>query len=132
MPIPVEEWKWFGNPGHFICAQWCRFHLCTQVGKYLVSTVGEYVHPRHSKGSESEDHKWTRDNWPGEDLGPGRKYETMVFYAGDPCTAEGCMCGTPNISGVELDSAGYTRRKEATEGHRAMCEEYANKEDDDA
>ena len=33
--------KWFGSPGHFICSFDCRFHLCTQVGDYLVSTVGE-------------------------------------------------------------------------------------------
>jgi hypothetical protein len=35
--------RWFGHAGHFICAEWCRFHLCTQVGPYLISTVGEYV-----------------------------------------------------------------------------------------
>ena len=43
--IPVSDWIWFGTPGHFICANYCRFHLCTRVGDYLVSTVGEYVPP---------------------------------------------------------------------------------------
>ncbi len=50
--IPESKWEWFGNAGHFMCSQWCRFHLCTKVGPWLVSTVGEYVHPRHSAGGE--------------------------------------------------------------------------------
>jgi len=40
-PIPESKWKWFGDAGHFICSQWCQFHLCTLVGKYLISTVGK-------------------------------------------------------------------------------------------
>ena len=37
----VSKWKWFGHAGHFICGTHCRFHPPTQVGKYLISTVGE-------------------------------------------------------------------------------------------
>ena len=47
--IPKEDWKWFGSPGHYICSRWCRFHLCTLVGQYIVSTIGEYVHPSQER-----------------------------------------------------------------------------------
>lgn len=120
----TTQWKWFGSPGHFICAKWCRFHLCTQVGKFLVSTIGEYVHPRHGKGSEKDEQKWLELNWPGEDIGYGRKYETMVFRTGKPCTLPGCMCGQPVIDGVELDSRGCNTRQEANANHIELCEKW--------
>lgn len=120
-----SEWRWFGNAGHYVCGRWCRFHLTTQVGQYLVSTIGEYVHPRHSKGSEQAEAAWLNKNWPGEDIGSGRKYETMVFLAGKPCDAPECGCGLPQIDGNCLDFAGYNNAKDATEGHMKMCEIWA-------
>lgn len=123
---PIEDWKWFGVAGHFICGQWCRFHLCTQVGNYLVSTVGEYVHPRHSEGSELKENEWLKKNWPGEDIGAERKYETMVFLAGPVCTDKDCNCGMPRASG-ELDFKGYNRRKDAQEGHYKMCLKFSKR-----
>ncbi len=121
-----QDWEWYGNPGHFLCSRWCRFHLTTKVGPWLVSTVGEYVHPRHS-GSEPKEAEWLKDNWPGEDIGYNRKYETMVFRAGEPCMAEGCGCGLPQIDGTECSSAGYNDAKAAKEGHMRLCQEYARK-----
>ena len=41
--MKAAHWKWFGHAGHLCVGRWCQFHLCTSVGKYLVSTVGEYV-----------------------------------------------------------------------------------------
>ena len=123
--ISQSEWKWFGNAGHFICASWCRFHLCTQVGKYLISTVGEYVHPRHGAGSEQVEVQWLKKNWPGEDIGAGRKYETMVFLAGEPCRSIECGCGMPSIDGHDMDSLGYNTASEATQGHIKLCLKYA-------
>jgi len=127
LPIPAEEWEWFGDPGHFICARWCRFHLCTLVGDYLVSTVGAYVHPRRSGGNEQAEAEWLADNWPGEEIGVGRMYETMVFRAGDTrCDADGCNCGMPipdNWS--ELECVGYNMPGEANRGHLEMCQRYA-------
>lgn len=123
--IPTKDWKWFGNPGHFICSCWCRFHLCTQVGVYLISTVGEYVHPRHSKGNEQDDTDWWKKNWPGENVGAGRKYETTVFEAGEICGVENCLCGIPAIGGDPLDFSGYNLRRDAAQGHLAMCQKWA-------
>ena len=125
--IPKEEWKWFGSPGHFICARWCRFHLCTQVGKFLISTVGEYVHPRHAMGFEKMEAEWLESNPYGEDIGCGRKYETMVFLAGQVCTRVGCGCGMPTIDGAELDTSGYNTAGDATKGHMEMCKLFASK-----
>jgi hypothetical protein len=122
--VPRGEWRWFGNAGHLIVGQYCRFHLCTQVGPWRVSTVGEYVHPRHSGGSERTEAEWLKENHPGEEVGCGRKYETMVFPTDD--TNCSCGCGMPNVadwSGV--DSDGYNDGATATAGHYAMCEKYA-------
>ena len=128
MKHPPETWKYFGNPGHFICARWCRYHLCTQVGPFLVSTVGEFVHPRHGKGSEILEAKWLKDNWPGEEIGCDRKYETMVFEAGTPCEAEGCDCGLPSPADLsELDVAGYNVPGDAARGHHEMCLKWADR-----
>ena len=109
--IPTNEWKWFGTHGHFVCGHYCRFHLCTQVGKYLISSLGEYIHPRHSNG--------------GEEIGCGRKYETMVFFAGEPCSEPSCNCGLPLIDGHEIDMNAYNVRGEANRGHLEMCKKYA-------
>lgn len=117
--------KWFGNAAHFCCGQWCRFHLATQVGPWLISTVGEYVHPRHSGGSERTEEEWLSKNFPGEDIGIGRKYETMVFRAGEPCSIKTCGCGMPKIDGSEFDAAGYNSAGEATEGHMKMIAKWS-------
>jgi hypothetical protein len=117
-------WEWFGHAGHFICGRWCRFHLCTKAGLWLVSTVGQYVHPRHSAGSERAESEWLRRNPNGEEIGAGRFYETMVFRAGEPCRARGCGCGLPEISGSEVDMAGYLTAAAAAKGHVAMCQKW--------
>ena len=126
MTIPKAEWRWFGDVAHLIVGRWCRFHLATQVGPWLVSTVGRYVHPRHSKGSESGEAAWLAKNPNGEEIGLSRFYETMVFRAGVPCDAYGCECGMPSLANaIELDMRGYMDAKAATEGHHAMCEKWA-------
>ena len=126
MCISVSDWEWFGSPGHFICGRWCRFHLCTLVGEFLVSTVGAYVHPRHGQGSELKEQEWLKENWPGEDIGSDRKYETMVFKAGSRCVVEDCMCGVPGIDGTMILSKGCNTAGEATENHYYLCKEVAS------
>jgi hypothetical protein len=99
--------------------------MATKVGKYLISTVGEYVHPRNSNGSEQAEAEWLKDNYLGEDIGLNRKYETMVFKAGKPCS---CGCGLPEIDGHKLDFAGYNIAGDARKGHMKMCAKWAKKE----
>ena len=87
-----------------------------------MSTVGEYVHPRHGMGSEKTESEWLQEHWPGEDVGHGRKYETMVFKAGEPCMDPQCKCGLPAIDGSELTGKGYNSRAQAQMGHNVMCD----------
>ena len=125
--IAVEKWEWFGNAGHFICGRWCRFHLCTKVGNYLVSTVGEYIHPRHSSGSERGDSEYLKEHPLGEEIGCGRLFETFVFKAGKPCDAPECGCGLPEIDGSEIDSLSANTRKDARDNHIKLCRKFARR-----
>lgn len=138
----AARWKWFGHAGHFICGHKCRFHLCTQVGKYLVSTVGEYWPERSSREIHASvyDPVWLAANRHrlGDDfdhaymkrfgyktVGCDRKFETMVFRAGAPCKVKDCECGLPGIDGSELDFAGYNDAGSATRGHVKLCRKWA-------
>lgn len=123
MSVPREEWEWFGHAAHLCVGRWCRFHLATKVGPWIVSTVGEYIHPRNSGSSERTEAEWLERNWPGEDVGLNRKYETMVFEAGGPCP---CGCGMPiPNSWSEHGFEGYNDSASAREGHMRMCAEFA-------
>jgi len=97
--------KHFGYPAHFICADRCKFHLATRVGKYLVSTVGDMRPTPESKM---------------EIIGVNRFFETMVFKCGKICKLPDCGCGMPEINGRELDFAGYNTAGEAQTGHERM------------
>lgn len=99
--------------------------MATQVGPWLVSTVGEYVHPMHSGGREVDENAWLVAHPMGEEIGCGRFFETMVFLAGEACAVSGCDCGLPENSGSSLDFDGYQTRGEATQGHLAMCDKWA-------
>lgn len=135
--IKEQDWKWFGAAGHFICSDWCRFHMATLVGNYIVSTVGEYIPDSDvreilasCRGKPLEGHgDARRSDWLKkfgfEEIGCDRTYETMVFLAGKPCTVRGCDCGLPEISGTELDFAGYKSPREATHGHMEMCRRWS-------
>ena len=87
----------------------CRFHLCTEVGEYLVSTVGEYYR-------DQDDEEMTS-------IGFGKQfYETEVFKWEGRC---GCGCGLPEIIPTALEQVRYETPKEANEEHLAMCEKYS-------
>ena len=116
--IPQSEWEWFGSPGHFIAARDCQFRMATRVGKWLISTVGEY----YPSGMNSEMSLG----------GDGRIYETMVFAAGKPCRTKTCKCGMPKINGRELELLGAFQRGDAAKNHMAMCAKWAKKEKADA
>ena len=108
--IDEKDWVWYGNAGHFIGGSECRFHLCTEVGDYLVSTVGEY-HPYLDKEKRT--------------IGGGSAdfYETYVFKrTGGRC---GCDCGLPEIDLGEIEGSRWATPKEANEGHLDACKRFA-------
>ncbi len=133
----MKNWEWFGNAGHLCVGHYCRFHLCTQVGEYLISTVGQYFPDLQvreilaksrgigleGRGDEREADFMEKIGF--QEIGYGRLYETMVFKAGSKCNASKCKCGMPQIRGNELDMKGYNNAKCATEGHLNMCKKYS-------
>lgn len=102
----MNNWKWFGVAGHFICADKCRFHLHTHVGKYCISTVGEY----YPYGSKIVD----KVNLSGY-------YETMVFNI-DEDGAWTLDDGHIN----EVEKIDHQTQQEAEAGHMTTCIKYSN------
>ena len=108
--IPKSKWKWYGYAGHFIGGKSCSYHLSTRIGKYLVSTIGDY-RPFGKRG-ERETLGSDDDSW----------FETYVFRCdgesehGDPILA----------SWAEIDGERYAVSIEAERGHYRYCEKYAS------
>ncbi len=140
----MNNWKWFGHAGHLVVGDKCRFHLTTKVGRYLVSTVGEYWPERSSREIHAKvyDPKWLAENqhlkgdefdhaymkkFGFETIGYDRKYETMVFKAGKACSSKECGCGLPEINGSELDFLGYNNATDAATGHLKLCNKWGKK-----
>jgi len=117
--IPESKWKWFGHAGHLIVAADCQFHLCTQVGQFVISTVGDYRPHRKRKG----------DNLPEpEQVGYDRLYETYVFRTDHhkPCT---CGCGMPSVDYSEIDSLWANTATDARDNHITLCNKYSRQDD---
>lgn len=137
----MDEWRWYGNAGHFICSSDCRFHLTTEVGRFLVSTVGQYLPDSavreitsKSRGVFLEGRGDAREadymkKLGFEEIGLGRTFETMVFKLGTTrCTRPDCDCGLPDVAdwgGVVQE--GYNDAGSATRGHMKLCAKYAKK-----
>jgi len=136
--------KWYGHAGHFICGHMCRFHLCTKVGKYLVSTVGEMWPSRSSREIHASvyDRKWLEENihlkgdyfddaymkkFGYQEIGSDRKYETMVFRSGKKCDSPKCGCGIPSIASPNLDFLAYNDAGSATKGHMDLIKKWSKK-----
>lgn len=108
---PAGEWKWYGLAGHFIGAASCRFHMATEIGDYLVSSVGDY---------------YPRDAEEAQDIGYGRKFETFVFKTnGTRCD---CGCGMPGLHLCELLSEAANTAEHANRNHIEVCDRIANGE----
>lgn len=107
-----SDWKWFGHAGHFICAAQCRFHLCTQVGDKLISTIGDYY-----------DHKNTRQTIGS---GPTDYFETFVFQVTGPssCTQVECQCNMPQVNWLELEGIRHETAGNAMRAHVSYCAQY--------
>jgi len=133
-----SKWVWMPHPGHFICARDCRFHLNTYVGGYIVSTVGE-LEPdmavreirARSRGITLEGigdarraDAFKKLGW--ETIGCDRTYETMVFKATKAPKEEGC-CPWRQVSGSNVDFAGYNDAVEARSGHLKLCAKWTKK-----
>lgn len=142
MAANADKWKWFGNAGHLIVGQYCRFHMCTQVGKFLISTVGQYWPERAVREIHASVHdpSWLAENrdrkgddfdnaymkrFGYEQIGCDRTFETMVFPAGEPCKAKECGCGLPEIDGSEIDYASANDAGTATKNHMELCQKYS-------
>lgn len=113
--IDKQDWIWRGLAGHFCAADNCIFTLCTDIGKYRISTVGAMYWREGGRRVLKE-------------LGYKRHYETMVFLRnGDHVSMQeldidGIYCG----DGVTLSNAEYDEK--ARQMHIKMCEKYAKDE----
>jgi len=143
-PISKDKWVWMPHAGHLIVGHQCRFHLATKVGRFLVSTVGEYWPERAVREIHAEVHdpKWLTANkhlrgdafdhayfkhFGFEELGTDRTYETMVFRVQRVRPNEDQCCPWRMISGMDIASDGYSKSAAAFKGHLAMCKKFANK-----
>ena len=109
--IPQSEWTWHGHAAHLSVRGRCRHHLTTVVGKYVISTLGDYVpDPRNAPDVR-------------ETIGSGNDdyYETMVWTLAGYCV-EGCC---PQIGNDLDDTKRYATALLANIGHLAMCLKYA-------
>lgn len=135
MKITKDKWVWMPHAGHFICSDKCQFHLNTRVGKYIISTVGEYLSDSQvreilagcreieleGKG-DAREYDWKKKaGW--EELGSGRTYETMVFK--NKKSKHKC-CPWEIKSGAEIDMDGYKDADSAYKGHLKLCNKYSN------
>jgi hypothetical protein len=112
--VPHSEWNWYGMAAHFIGASDCLFHMATEIGGYMISTVGDY-RPRECDGSRGD----------RTSIGFGRDYETFVFKtSGREC---GCGCCMPGLDLCEIDSEPANDPATARINHMAMCEKYASR-----
>lgn len=97
-------------PGHFICADRCRYRRCTDVnGKWRVSTIGAM-----SSGDGTGELGM---------IGSQRYFETMVFPLGTVIDTDSKAPLVSDWGG--LDMAGYQTWTEADAGHEAMVNRWS-------
>lgn len=129
-----NKWAWMPHPGHLIVARNCRFHLNTYVGKYIISTVGEYLPDYQVREIIAQSRKITLKGKGDdrladymkkigyEDIGLDRKYETMVFPA-KKSKNKCCPHEMKDANNVDFDS--YNSAADATVGHYKMCKKWS-------
>jgi hypothetical protein len=112
--IPLKKWVWYGHAGHLCVADRCRFHLCTEVGQYVISTVGDY----YLDGKR-------------ETIGAGDEsfFETYVFniIGTTRCREALCLCNMPEVDLSAVEGKRTATAGEATNTHVEMCEKYSRK-----
>jgi hypothetical protein len=111
--IPREKWKYRGMPGHFCGSRRCRFHLCTAIGNYLISSVGAY---------------YADESGPMQMIRCDRHYETLVFKL----NSDGAIEDYSEVDGdsVELKPGMDPHKADrlAEEMHDRMCVKYAERQ----
>lgn len=131
-----QNWIWMPHAAHFIGGNYCRFHLATYVGGYIVSTVGELFWDStirentakfkgiilKGKGDERDRDYMKKIGF--EEIGCGRLYETMVFKAGK---SKHKCCPYEATNWGELDFQGYNTPEDAYKGHLKMCKKWSKK-----
>jgi len=102
-----ENWIWMPHAGHLCVSNDCRFRLNTYVGKYIVSTVGEYF-----IGDKVRE------------IGCNRLYETMVFKA---VKTKHVCCPYEALIADCVDFDGYDSDEDAYKGHLKLCKKWSKK-----
>lgn len=107
----MSEIVHLGCAGHFIASNSCRWRRHTQVGRYRVSSVGDY---------------WCDNRRQTLGCGPDSFFETFVFRTtGQPDSdSEGCGCQAVT-SWSEIDSERYATAGAAQQGHERFVAKYA-------
>lgn len=105
--ISESEWKWFGHPRHFCGSPNCHWHMVTEIGNFVVSSIGDY-RPPMNEGQQKE-------------IGCDRKYETYVFAIGNEVCE--CGCGQREFSNGPREVAAYGANEpgKARQNHMDMC-----------
>lgn len=115
----MKNWQWFGHAQHLCVGRDCLWHLATLLPNgYLISSVGDW-RPRHKAVGEKLP--------PAEDIGYGRKYESLVFRV-----IRREKCGCPQIDANEIDSLFANEHPQAAENHIRLCEKWAKAKEDKA
>lgn len=129
-----KDWIFQPHAGHFICGKDCKFFLNTHVNGYIISTVGEFLPDSRIREIfaisrnitiEGKGDSWDRDYMKKigyEEIGCGRKYETMVFKAK---YVENSCCSWQPENFDDIDFRGYNDPVEARKGHYELCEKYS-------
>lgn len=140
-----QDWAWMPCAGHFILGKYCRYHLCTYVNGYIISTIGQLWPDDNIRRIYAESHNKLNPNnqidlsLKGDDFdreyfkkkgfhGLGfpeeeSVYETMVFKGKK--RDEGSQCCPYMVSDWgDLDCNRYSDAAEAYQGHLRFCQEY--------
>lgn len=114
---PIE----LGCAGHLIVANSCRWKRHTQVGKYRISTIGDYYAPDLDR--IKNDPRATKRDTIG--AGDDSFFETMVFETTDEAASDNDGCGCRAVKDwSELDGERYATAGEAQAGHERYVAKY--------
>jgi len=123
------------HAAHFIGADSCMFRMATEVGGFIVSTVGQYWPDRpvreviaRSRGiiiegrGDDFDRKYM-EKIGFEEIGHNRLFETYVFFSKPKKPECGCAFEVDGYS--EIDSLPANDPQQAYENHLMMCDKWS-------